>query len=70
MGVNEIIASLPSGYMPSIYLAAATVLLLLLQRLNPHMDPQEPPLVKPTVPFIGHLVGMIKHQAEYIGILW
>jgi len=70
MGINEIVASLFQGYMPAIYLAATAVLLLLGQLLNPRMDAKEPPLVKPTVPWIGHLIGMIRHQAEYFGILW
>lgn len=70
MGVSEMVGSLTQGYMLSLYLVAAAIVLLLVQQLDPRMDPQEPPLVRPTIPVIGHLIGMIRHQAEYIGILW
>ena len=28
-------------------------------------DPREPPTVRSTIPFIGHLVGIIRHGSSY-----
>ena len=33
--------------------------------LTPRLDSSEPPLLKPSVPFIGHVVGIIWHQNDY-----
>ncbi|KAI1821852.1 cytochrome P450 [Xylaria intraflava] len=30
-------------------------------------DPNEPPLIRPKIPIIGHLVGMIRHGSGYYG---
>jgi len=50
--------------------AAAVVLVLLLPWIwTPRLDPSEPPLVKPTIPLIGHIIGLIQHQAKYHLIL-
>jgi hypothetical protein len=32
-------------------------------------DIREPPVLRPNIPYIGHLLGMIVHQAEYLQIL-
>jgi hypothetical protein len=29
------------------------------------MDPQEPPLLRPWIPFIGHLIGMLQYHQAY-----
>jgi hypothetical protein len=34
-----------------------------------YSDSREPPEVKPSVPFVGHLFGMLWHQGEYLSIL-
>ncbi|KAG9239552.1 cytochrome P450 [Amylocarpus encephaloides] len=33
-------------------------------------DAREPPLVKPTIPIIGHLIGIIRHQSQYYTKIW
>jgi hypothetical protein len=33
------------------------------------LDSREPPEVKATIPFVGHLFGMLWHRAEYVTIL-
>ncbi|KAH6843294.1 hypothetical protein B0I37DRAFT_408164 [Chaetomium sp. MPI-CAGE-AT-0009] len=38
---------------------------LVLQTIGPRVDPREPPLVKPRVPLIGHIIGMMRQQAQY-----
>ncbi|POR39694.1 Uncharacterized protein TPAR_00118 [Tolypocladium paradoxum] len=40
--------------------------LVYLYRLSiPEVDSKEPPIMLPRIPFIGHLVGLIRNQAEY-----
>ncbi|KAF7546913.1 hypothetical protein G7Z17_g8090 [Cylindrodendrum hubeiense] len=36
---------------------------------TPSLNALEPPLLKPSIPFIGHIVGLIWHQAKYHVIL-
>lgn len=45
--------------------AIVTSLGLLDFILTPHMHPNEPPLLKPSIPLIGHLIGLILHQTDY-----
>jgi hypothetical protein len=39
------------------------------QRFAIPMDPREPPLVRPKIPFIGHLIGLMRHQTTYLQML-
>lgn len=36
---------------------------------HPRMDPREPQLVKSRIPFVGHIIGLLRHQATYHVIL-
>ncbi|PNY26058.1 Uncharacterized protein TCAP_04014 [Tolypocladium capitatum] len=46
--------------------ALSIALVVYLYRLCvPAVDSREPPLMLPRIPFIGHLVGLIRNQAEY-----
>ncbi|KZL75264.1 prostacyclin synthase [Colletotrichum tofieldiae] len=36
---------------------------------SPEIDEREPPPMKPRIPVIGHLIGMIRHQSGYFGTL-
>ncbi|KAJ0164930.1 25-hydroxycholesterol 7-alpha-hydroxylase [Colletotrichum tanaceti] len=56
----------------SSYVAVAVVLALamFIHRVSsPEMDRREPPPMKPTIPVVGHLVGMIRHQSGYFKTL-
>lgn len=33
------------------------------------LSQQEPPLLKPRVPFIGHILGIMKYQSAYSSVL-
>ena len=44
---------------------AIALLLILLRYLSPTIDPQEPPLVKAKIPFIGHLLGLLRYGIPY-----
>ena len=59
--------SLPFQTNKFVITAAVIVLVgLLLKYLSTQRtDPREPPLVKPRIPLIGHLVGLIRYQNEY-----
>lgn len=46
-------------------IASAFLLPILNKILTPNMDPNEPPLIKPKVPLIGHIIGIIQHQSGY-----
>jgi hypothetical protein len=45
-------------------LALSTLALLYLQPYQAR-DPREPPFLAANIPYIGHLLGLIFHQAEY-----
>jgi hypothetical protein len=52
------------------FTAIAAVLLLglglLFRFLQPHQDAREPPLAKPSIPIIGHILGLIYHGNSYL----
>ena len=49
-----------------LFLAAATAVAALLVSLaSPRVNGDEPPLVKPVIPFVGHIVGLLRQQAKY-----
>lgn len=33
------------------------------------LDPREPPEVRSSIPFVGHLLGMLWYKAEYVTVL-
>jgi hypothetical protein len=63
------IMALGYHYLPSILLASAAVGLIVWQKLSVSVDADEPPLLKPTIPFVGHIIGMLKNQMMYFRIL-
>lgn len=69
MSINTMFASLLDGYTPSIILAAFAILLICWQRLSVNLDPKEPPLLKPTIPYVGHIIGIVRYQIEYFDTL-
>ena len=34
--------------------------------LGAKLDPKEPPLVPSTIPYVGHLIGMIRRRTRYL----
>ena len=53
---------------PARYLIGALVIALITWTYKssiPEMDGQEPQLIAPRIPFIGHLIGLVKNQSEY-----
>ncbi|TPX07067.1 uncharacterized protein E0L32_011055 [Thyridium curvatum] len=43
---------------------------VLIQRLStPRLEPSEPPLLKPRIPLVGHIVGLLWHRMSYFQII-
>lgn len=45
---------------------AIAVIFCLLQFLNTPVDPREPPLVQPRIPYFGHIIGMLTEGPLYL----
>jgi hypothetical protein len=43
--------------------------MLAISKLRVALDPKEPPLLKPRVPIIGHVLGVLMGRIEYFGKL-
>ena len=44
--------------------------LLILQFLGAEdVDPEEPPVVRPGIPFVGHMIGLLRHHNNYFTLL-
>ncbi|KAJ3543484.1 hypothetical protein NM208_g3553 [Fusarium decemcellulare] len=58
---------------PTSYLAVLGLLVsaIFLHKLaSPQIDGREPPVLKSSIPVIGHLIGLMKHQGGYLKILY
>ncbi len=54
---------------PIIYVCAlgAIALGLVIQNLTSvSVDPREPPILRPRIPIVGHLVGLLQHHGVYL----
>lgn len=47
----------------------ALVHLLYLRFLRVKRDPREPPVIRPTVPLIGHIIGLLRYGTDYYAIV-
>lgn len=45
------------------------VIVLFWRLLSSPRDPREPPLIKPSIPIVGHIIGIFRHKMEYFEIL-
>lgn len=53
-----------------LYLAISVVVLHLLGKIiTPKVDQHEPPILKPRLPLIGHILGLMKYEANYFSVL-
>lgn len=50
-------------------LASFIALLVFVSRMLPTMDAREPPLLKPTIPAIGHTIALIRQQTRFLPLL-
>jgi hypothetical protein len=49
--------------------AFVPALWFLWRKADVQLDPREPPIALPKIPFIGHIIGMIRYQLGYFEIL-
>lgn len=60
------IGNVDSKYVYTGSFLVLSVLVAVLLNLSPEMDPREPPLLKPKIPVIGHIIGLVReHTAFY-----
>ena len=46
--------------------ASLIIYMFYLYRLSiPKLDSREPPIMLPRIPFVGHLVGLVRNQSDY-----
>lgn len=51
-------------------LAVVAVAVLALRRFTQYQhDPREPPVVPTRIPYVGHIVGLIRHGAKYFQMI-
>ena len=60
----SVLAKSSLGVMSAVFLAVVFGRLL-----SVHLDPQEPPALKPSIPFIGHLIGMLRFRSNFLSVL-
>jgi hypothetical protein len=49
-------------------IAVATIVALWLLGIE-DVEPQEPPVLRPKIPFIGHMIGLLSHHNNYFTML-
>lgn len=50
--------------------ALLTVFVTIISRLlSVKHDPREPPLISPKIPYIGHLIGFLRHGNDYMQVI-
>jgi hypothetical protein len=67
MAISSIMDGL-GGYAPYLIAVLAVIALYWRLRSSPS-DPREPPLISPTIPVVGHVIGMFKHKMKYFEMI-
>lgn len=58
---------LSQSHLVPIFLIVFSLMLRKLWRLlTIEIDPQEPPSIQPVVPFVGHLIGLMRNPHIYL----
>jgi len=65
MSLSDAFTFFFQGYVTSIILAIFTALLIIRHQLAIQLDPQEPPILKPKIPYIGHIIGLLQYHGAY-----
>lgn len=69
MACLELLAAAKAESPVRFYMAAAVLLAALFMSVcriaTPRVHPQEPPLVKPRIPLVGHIVGLLTEKSQY-----
>lgn len=67
--LNRMDHFLASKYAIAAVVGVVSLCFFLLSKLALPLHPHEPPLLKPRIPFIGHVIGLVFGKIEYIGNL-
>ena len=68
MALNATVGVMES-YPPLILLSIIAACLLVWHRFRAQMDPLEPPQLKPRIPLVGHLIGMLRYHTVYLEMI-
>jgi hypothetical protein len=68
MDLTEVLSSKLTGYVPWFFVLLAVVVVARWQPII-KMEPSEPPLLQPTIPYVGHAIGFLRHQTKYLAVL-
>ncbi|TVY21382.1 7-alpha-hydroxycholest-4-en-3-one 12-alpha-hydroxylase [Lachnellula arida] len=52
-----------------VFVVALASLIVLLFLGAEDVDPEEPPVVRPSIPFFGHMIGLLRHHNNYFTLL-
>lgn len=65
--VNQFSSIFSHGYNPYIIigLIVTAVAFVLWKECSIRLDPREPPLLRPTIPYYGHTIGLLRYHTEY-----
>ena len=64
--VIDTVMATQSGKVSAAVLGALFAILLVVTALGPKLDHEEPTILKPRVPLIGHIYGLIFGQTGYL----
>jgi hypothetical protein len=64
MAYTELLSAF-GGYGPTIIIVLAATILFLWRTPSVARDSGEPPVIRPKIPLVGHLVGMLSHKSKY-----
>jgi hypothetical protein len=58
------LSEVPTGA-TGLAIALVAALVLLGRLLAPKIGPSEPPILKPRIPFVGHIIGMMREKNSF-----
>jgi hypothetical protein len=65
---NAILGDVSASWGKYVVIFIVTASVLVVNRwVNPRLDPREPPLLKPTVPLVGHIWNLIYKGQNFFG---
>jgi hypothetical protein len=54
----------------SLLFAGPVIVILVIDRiLSPKRDIREPPVINPTIPYVGHVIGLVRKSGDYFKAL-
>ena len=64
---SSLFEALPKHTSTAIFLLLVVALLVAISpRLSKKHDPREPPVIPQSIPYVGHLLGLLRHGEKYM----